>query len=84
MMLIQYINNSTVNIVLWVISRILLITQHSCDPEVDAVRLVLDEWFHQILKSNGDQCAQIGGDRAVNGNSQDNVVDTVVSLIFVE
>lgn len=70
--------------VLWVISRITLITQHSCDPEMDAVRLVLDEWFHQILKSNGDQCAQIGGDRAVKGNSQDNVVDTVVSLTFVE
>lgn len=37
---------------------------------MDAVRLVLDEWFHQILKSNGDQCAQIGGDRA-KGNSPD-------------
>lgn len=50
-----------------VIRRNTLITQNSCDPEMDAVRLVLDEWLHQILESNGDQCAQIGGDRAVRG-----------------
>lgn len=38
---------------------------------MDAVRLVLDKWLHQILESNGDQCAQIGGDRAVRGNKPD-------------
>lgn len=54
-----------------VIRRNTLITQNSCDPEMDAVRLVLDEWLHQILESNGDQSAQIGGDRAVRGNKSD-------------